>query len=172
MVGSYDVYYGESVCGKLNVGKRGAVLEFSCDCEIVSDGVLRLYCKSGGEFKTLGVCVPEGGRLRLKKCLSKCALAAIGIDSIDACRVSEDEPKIIRTQTWRPLDDPSEILSGDDTPKIPGALVSERDGVTLLAVPLGEEEFPLMPVFRFGTPEEIEGEPYLVFGIKNGEIFK
>ena len=170
MEGVYEVYYGESACGKLNVGRKGAMLVFSLDCEPVSGELLRLYCKSGGDYRPLGVCVPERGRLRLHKCLSKSALAELGIDEIEACRLAESRPQGTKTANWRPLDDPAKVLPGEDAPNLPGALVSEKGGLTLLAVPLGDEEFPLMPVFRFGTPEEIEGAPYLVFGIKNGEI--
>ncbi len=170
MEGCYDVYYGGEVCGRLTVRKKGAMLEFSLDCKAVSESVLRLCCKSRGIFKPLGVCVPEEGRLRLKKCLSKCALADLGIAEIEACRLQESRPEEAAAGAWRPVGDPGYILPGGETPSLPGALVSEKDGVTYLAVPLGEEEFPLMPVFRFGTPEEIRGEPYLVFGIKNGNI--
>ena len=52
-----------------------------------------------------------------------------------------------------------------------GALTRKQDGITMLAVPCrGDEPFPMMPIFCFGKSEIIAGEPYVVFGVKDGEI--
>lgn len=55
--------------------------------------------------------------------------------------------------------------------EISGALTLERDGLVYLAVPLlPNEPFPMMPVFCFGNSEEIGGQEYIVFKIKNGNL--
>ena len=126
MEGCYEVYYGGEVCGRLTVGKKGAMLEFSLDCEAVSESVLRLYCKSGGIFRPLGVCVPEGGRLGLKKCLSKCALADLGIAEIEAWCIQESRPEETKAGTWMPVDDPAYILPGGETPSLPALWSRKR----------------------------------------------
>ena len=52
-----------------------------------------------------------------------------------------------------------------------GALARTEGDVTYLAVPLrAGEPFPLMPIFCFGEPEQIDGADYLVFKLKDGVL--
>jgi hypothetical protein len=74
---------------------------------------------------------------------------------------------------WRACPDPRALFRDGDliSEEIRGALRRADGEATRLAVPLSPEEpFPMMPVFCFGEPEEIEGRGYVVFKIKNGAL--
>ena len=170
VTGSYDVRFRGEICGRLDVQKRGVLTEFSCDCDCVEkERVVRLVC--GG--KTVGVCVPENGRLCLTKRFSDAAMRDMGLTGAEDSRLVPDGEE--EGEAWTEALSPGSLFTDGETARacegIRGALVSKRDGAVLLAVPCSEEPFPLMPLFRFGRPYEIEGRPYLVFGIRNGEIF-
>lgn len=76
---------------------------------------------------------------------------------------------------WRPapplsrlIEDP-ELYEGRES--IPGALVTEQDGFTLLAVPVSPEEpFPLMGIFCFGYPTQIGDKDYILFKLQDGAL--
>jgi len=144
--------------------------EFSCDCDCVAEGnVVRLLCNG----VSVGVCVPENGRLRLKRLFSDAAMRAMGLERAEDCRLAPDGET--EESGWRETSSPGELFADEETARacgdIRGALVCREGGAVFLAVPCSEEPFPLMPVFRFGRPCEIEGRPYLVFGVKDGAIF-
>ena len=76
---------------------------------------------------------------------------------------------------WRKAHEPWRLFRDADTAEAcretKGALLREEDGKTLLAVPFGgDEPFPMMPVFRFGEQEMINGAPYIVFTVENGRL--
>ncbi len=78
-------------------------------------------------------------------------------------------------EEWRPEQAAHELFRDTDIADVcrglKGALRKEQGGKTLLAVPCrGDEPFPMMPVFCFGSCEMIEGEPYVVFGITDGKL--
>lgn len=76
---------------------------------------------------------------------------------------------------WRPAANPA-MLFNDETiaeacEEISGALVMEQAGLTMLAVPVSPvAPFPMMPVFCFGSSEEIGGQEYIIFKVKNGYL--
>lgn len=76
---------------------------------------------------------------------------------------------------WKPIARPRALFNApgisEVSEEISGALTLERDGIVFLAVPLlPNEPFPMMPVFCFGNSEEIGGQEYVVFKIKNGNL--
>lgn len=78
-------------------------------------------------------------------------------------------------EEWRPEPAAHELFRDTDIADVcrglKGALRKEQGGKTLLAVPCrGDEPFPMMPVFCFGSCEMIEGEQYVVFGITDGKL--
>ena len=99
-------------------------------------------------------------------------------DTEPAASQTPDEPAGSALETadgWLPLPNPG-ILFEDKCIQeacrdIKNALVRERDGYLLLAVPvLATEPFPLMPVFCFGTSGQAGGQDCIIFKIKNGYL--
>ena len=85
------------------------------------------------------------------------------------------EPPAPTDDAWSPLEDPSALFNDPDIAaacqNAKGALVKEKDGVTLLAIPvIAGTPFPMMPVFCFGDYVMIDGREYVVFKIKNGNF--
>lgn len=85
------------------------------------------------------------------------------------------ERAIERKPIWRPSEKPQNLFKDDDLRKadIVGALEKSLDnGRMLLAIPFETgEPFPLMPIFCFGQSMNIEGRNYLVFCLKDGELY-
>jgi len=76
---------------------------------------------------------------------------------------------------WQFEERPWELFADEEfrdiCKNITGALRMTVEGVTLLAIPLvSGEPFPAMPIFCFGESLQIQGEDYLIFKIKNGEL--
>jgi hypothetical protein len=76
---------------------------------------------------------------------------------------------------WRPIEKPSSLFN-DETiaeacEEVSGALAMEQAGLTMLAVPVSPDApFPMMPIFCFGSSEDIGGQEYIIFKIKNGYL--
>lgn len=110
----------------------------------------------------------EPERLRSGPVLAK------GAEDADAAGEA-DAPAPPLVGGWRPAP-PLSRLIGDPAlyeghENVPGALVTEQDGLTLLAVPVSPEEpFPLMSVFCFGYPTQIGEKDYLLFKIQDGAL--
>ena len=85
----------------------------------------------------------------------------------------EPEQKPDRPDDWRPEPNPScrftdpvlrECASG-----VTGVLIRREGGDILLAFPFSPSEpFPLIPVFRFGTAQAIDGKNYMVYRLRDG----
>lgn len=76
---------------------------------------------------------------------------------------------------WLPLPNPGILFEDESIQEacqdIKNALITERDGYLLLAVPvLATEPFPLMPVFCFGSSGQAGGQDCIIFKIKNGNL--
>lgn len=74
---------------------------------------------------------------------------------------------------WVPEPEPSRFFSDPDMAasagEISGALRRSEGADTLLAFPFSPSRpFPMLPAFRFGSAEEIGGEPFLVFRVRDG----
>lgn len=73
MEGTYGVYFGTQMAGKVQVTRQGLYYRFSCRCRLTGDVMCRLRISSGGRRESLGVVVPmDGGfgldtRLPVKK---------------------------------------------------------------------------------------------------------
>lgn len=76
---------------------------------------------------------------------------------------------------WIPLPNPGILFEDESIQEacegIKNALITERDGDILLAVPvLPTEPFPLMPVFCFGSSGQAGGRECLIFKVRNGNL--
>jgi hypothetical protein len=76
---------------------------------------------------------------------------------------------------WMSLPNPGILFDdqsiGEACQGITNALITERDGFVLLAIPvLPTEPFPLMPVFCFGSSGQVGGQDCIIFKIKDGNM--
>ncbi|MGE4485574.1 MAG: hypothetical protein AB7C97_10745 [Oscillospiraceae bacterium] len=189
ILGNYDVYYGETLIGSLIVERDGAAYLFQCSCQYFSPDVLRLYCVSGEKTASLGVMLPEDGKLVFKKRITKNMLSDMGLSDISRCFLRgreapeqkpepEEKTAVIappESPLWLPAYDAASLFSDADIASacrdVTGALTMEDGNSQLIAIPiiLGAP-FPLMPVFCFGRSEIIDGNNYVVFRVRNGKL--
>lgn len=57
----FDIYFYNSVVGKVIVMPDGLYYNISCRCTLPSNGIYRVIMHSGNQTINLGVCVPTGG---------------------------------------------------------------------------------------------------------------
>ena len=70
----FSVYGGGAVCGALTAAREGLYWALDVRCRAQA-GVVRLYaCAPDGARQSLGVLMPEGGELRLRRRVSASAL--------------------------------------------------------------------------------------------------
>ena len=183
LCGIYDVSFLERRVGTLTVSISGLNTVFECRCSAGSSGeIQRLFCVSDGVPVAIGVLMPEGGGLHLRKRFTKNALMRLGLSSIESCFLSSASQAAQITPpdsacVWR-------TAAGHDLVFEDSALTASCHGRTdllasgdpaqlLLAVPVETDApFPLMPVFCFGDAAEIRGKDYVVFCLKNGKIIQ
>lgn len=67
MEGSYEVCFGNTTAGKVQLIRRGLYYRVICRCQIPEDMVCRLYAVTEGYRENLGVVVPEGDGFVLDK---------------------------------------------------------------------------------------------------------
>ena len=67
MEGYYEVFFGRSAVGKVQVIRQGLYYRFICRCKLPGDGIYRLCVLCGESQNNLGVVVPEGTGFGLDK---------------------------------------------------------------------------------------------------------
>ena len=87
LTGEYAVTANGRPAGTLVVSQDGLMTSFDCTCQYESHDVLRLAAVSGGRFVPIGVMMPEGSLLRLKKRFSKNALSGLGLKTVTEYRL-------------------------------------------------------------------------------------
>ncbi len=181
--GTYNVMFeGESI-GEAYVNDDGIRVKFDMQCKIVDEKIYRLYCIQGRAAAPIGIAVPERGRLRLKKTVSKKELTYRGITEIDGFELraassvpsAEKQMKESSDGVWRRITDASHLFEDKDIAEacrnLPSALAMKSGGAEYLAISASPEQpFPMMPVFCFGEERYINGRSYIVFKIKNGKL--
>ena len=227
LLGEHSVMHGGRSVGTLTVSQSGLMTTFECVCDYDSEDVLRLANAVDGEYTHIGVVMPDGGQMRLRKSFTKSALEGLRLnpnagfalikrgekpqaateqgptlqeppqedtvppepqeepqeklqESIEETPEPEIKPTAritleARDNTWRVAENPAELFRDQDIAEAcktaSGALTAERDGFTLLAIPVSQETpFPMMPVFCFGESEIIGGREYIVFKAKDGNL--
>ncbi len=76
---------------------------------------------------------------------------------------------------WTPEPDPARYFADPDliacAREVTGALMMPDGENVLLAFPFSPSmPFPMLPAFRFGAAQDIEGRSYLVFRVREGKI--
>lgn len=82
--GTYNVLSESGkTLGTLTVCTDGLKTCFSLDCEVTNE-IQRLICTCGNSPVSIGIPVPEYGRLKLSKCFSKAQLKSMGMTEISS----------------------------------------------------------------------------------------
>ena len=191
LIGSYKVTYDGTEAGQLEISKNGIYFVFTFTGSTFFSDILRLVCFCGETPVPIGIPVPDGSRLSLKKQVSKSQLASQGLSTIDKCvlfpasvRFSSEKKSETAAVNTSPKAEEAEwiadyepwLLFEDEDLKsacfaLKGALKQSCFDCTKLAVPVSSSEpFPMMPVFCFGEAQIINGRQYVVFVIKNGQL--
>ena len=136
-------------CGQAAFCREGLYLQVTCDCENVTDQVVRAYLEGPEDRLALGVLVPENGMLHLCRRIPASHLR----DREYTCvRVSGGEE-----DGWKPWEG---LLEGQP---VSGALSRMEHGRQMLALPfVPGEPFAAAGQFRDSTPAEINGQLYLI----------
>ena len=190
LCGTYDVYLADKPAGSLTVSREGLTYSFRALCRTDSPVVFHLYCGEADRTVSVGVPVPEGNALVLRRSFSGRALEDMGLRRIDRCFLSpctgaplqasfspsaktESDPPA--ENSWRSVRDISLLFLDPDLRKacavIQSGFLREEDGCVYAAIPISPDQpFPLMPVFCFGSSGFLNGKEYLIFRTRDGEL--
>ena len=87
LAGVYDVKTADGrVCGTLRVSESGLLTGFDFRSAEAPD-VSRLLCLCGGKAVSLGIPVPDGRGISLRRNFTKRALEGLGLSAVDGCRL-------------------------------------------------------------------------------------
>ena len=191
LIGSYKVTYDGMEAGQLEISKNGTYFVFTFTGSTFFSDILRLVCFCGETPVPIGIPVPDGSRLSLKKQISKSSLSALGLTAIDKCILvpasvkfsaekkaepaSADTSPEVEEAEWVDDYEPWLLFEDEELKSaclgLKGALKQNCFDCTKLAVPVSTSEpFPMMPVFCFGEAQFINGRQYVVFVLKNGQL--
>ena len=141
--------------GELKIVERGLVTVYEAEADYRGDGIIRLSVYGGGKEGRLGVLVPEGGRLRLRKSFSAASAAEFPPRAEYAARSGE----LLREYRDEPVKAPppsaDEVLLWFSTPD--GVLTAFDGRRSLIAVPADGITVPE------GLRRKIDGREYVVF---------
>lgn len=87
LLGEYSVIFDSCSIGKLKIYQEGLQTVFNCTCTYESAEILRLAVISDQEFIPIGVMLPRGETMTLKKNFSKNTLRSMGITKINSCHL-------------------------------------------------------------------------------------
>ena len=179
----HEVYCENNICGRVNVYKEELLTAVELDSAVVPF-IARLVYRNGADIFSVGIPIPEGGRLRLKKRFARFFPDGAGngiyelIDVSTESEKSKEEP--LKTVSplpdgWTPEPDPSRLFKSERLIRacrnVSGACTFTKDGRGFLAVPISTSEpFPLASYLLYGTPYKTEGGYYMVFRLKNGSV--
>lgn len=173
MNGTYAINYEGREVGSLKVYNEGLMTVFIAETLPLS-GVWRIAVESGGITVPIGVLVPSQRGLYLKKSFTKNTLAEQKIQSIDGALLLSQERSA--QPAWKPVPEPSVLFSDSDLKAASkgskGVMMLKEAEITKAAFPIRSDiPFALMPAFCLGKPLKISGYNYLIFVIKDGNIF-
>lgn len=88
MEGNYPVFYQQKAVGKVVVMKKGLYYSFHCRCRMESGMMCRLVAKWPDTWENLGIPVPEGDGLELKR---KLPVKRLGEETPEFLLIPHDE---------------------------------------------------------------------------------
>jgi len=141
LAGVYDVKTADGrVCGTLRVSESGLLTGFDFRSAEAPD-VSRLLCLCGGKAVSLGIPVPDGRGISLRRSFTKRALEGLGLSAVDGCRlVPLSAPGAPETagQTKAPAGDtaePQKPPAAQAPAAVPSGWLPEPDPARLLSDP-------------------------------------
>lgn len=138
--------YGGSPCGTAVLRRDGLYYQVECICDLVTESVVRAYLECAKPV-CLGVLIPDGGRLCLRRRISASQLPD---PPFSAVTVASGESE------WAPW---SGMVCGCE---ITDALSRRAGAGQVIAIPYAAgEPFPYMAIFTLCSPAEIGGKTYL-----------
>ena len=157
---------GDETVGTLTAEDAGLYRQFYAECRRVGTEVFRLYAVGEWETLALGIPVPDGTRLTLRKRIPRKS-ADLGLllrGELRPCRM-EVPPQ----EVWQSVSAPEELFrSGflkEQVRGISGVLTRQDHGIRKVAIPYNRHRpFLLVSLFCFARILQIEGEQYAVFG--------
>lgn len=190
LCGTYDVYLADKPAGSLTVAREGLMYSFRALCRADPPDVFRLYCGETDRVVSVGVPVPEGNALVLRRSFSDRTLGDMGLRRIDRCFLSpcngappqasspssaKAEPDPPKENPWHPARDLSLLFLDPELKRacagVRSGFLRTEDGFVYAAIPISPDEpFPLMPVFCFGRSDFLSGKEYLIFRTRDGEL--
>ena len=194
--GIYDVMNSAGgKCGTLTVSQDGlyTLFDYSFGGTVPPS---RLTLISGGNSISLGVPVPAGGAMALRKRMSRSELKRRGISSIDSVYLagvsenaafpqnteppapdpgSEGEISERSAPVWTPEPHPEDLFCDmalrASAREQQGVLISPSGDTTLVAFPYRRgARFPLMPAFRSAMLGSIGGSGYVIYRVRGGKV--
>lgn len=169
-----DILENGQKTGTLTIKDAGLYLQFTARCPLCGSGVKRLrLCGKGSEY-VLGIPVPDNGTLLLTKSVSKSEYTRRFPNAAEFCVLEPvDPPAGDDLEGWTPCEDPASFFRDRElAAACPSRNIctKTRGDTVFLAFPLVPgQPFPLLPIFRFGHTEIINGKEFVVFSLKNGE---
>ena len=161
MEGNYPVFYEQSPVGKVQIQKIGLYCSFYCRCRIVPGTVCRLIMQWKGGWENLGIPVPEGDALELKRKLPakrlgegqlKFQLIPSGQDINELLSGRKD----ISDQQEKPI--PGILFSDEKPDDVDSGTGSEQRNTSLMEqMPVPEPETPVA-VSESGSEQKPERE--------------
>ena len=89
--GIYNVIYNEKNVGTVEVSKRGPRTLFLGECATLGDEVFRLAAETKKGIAVIGVMMPSGGKLSIKKEMTQNDLNEKGIESLERFIITGQE---------------------------------------------------------------------------------
>lgn len=165
---TYPILEAGQQVGELTVSPQGAYLCFRASCSPREPGLWRLSVLGGGQSVPLGVLAPgEGGCYTLERRFSRGEARRLGLEAVECGVLRRDEGVL-----WNACPDPGALFRDrqlrDCCGTIRGARFRREGEDTLLALPVNGP-FPLMPLFCLAAYTELDGRPFLVFCLRDGE---
>ena len=185
--------------GTVKLEQEGLLTVIEARIREMRAGITRLAALCGENVRPIGVLIPDGNGLFLRRRLSKAEWTAMGLTEITGFTLLADVTRQVDSLYGEKKRPPAEKRGGlwfknldmlswqtEEKPescfadpalsraaaKVRGVLRAEQDGMIYLAVPMNSGScFPPLPVFRYGEPARIGGESCVVFRLKEGELF-
>lgn len=154
--------------GRLRLWEEGGRVCFRCECELLRDGLYKVWLRGDGGEMLLGTLTPDGGNLQLCRAVSREELRRHGCWPVRAVRCAMAYPFQQRRQGdgWYWEDDPGRLV--DEETRVLGQwrrMLCRKVGNMLeLACPVkNSDPLPLSHLFCMAHPIQIQGELCLVW---------
>ena len=165
---TFSICRGQTRIGVLECREDGLYLDCAAVC--TSRSPVRLILTAEGGELPLGVPVPEGSALRLRRRVSLSSLRPLG--RITGCRAAEACAAPALPEGWLPAPDLKTFVTDPELGRLSlpaGSAIRKEREILRLAVPYRPEEpFPLMPLFCFAEICRLAGRDWAVFTFRNG----